>query len=611
MFAKLKDYEKSKWEFKKDARRVAIRNFPIGTQKCDIQQFLRDYCVETIHTDKAGESCKVVFWGPTEASRCISNIARLGEARGWPNLEGSYTASDFMICVSHFPLDWNEDRFKTLIRKFGETEKCFLVHSEFLEHQSMGYGFMEFTAKTNAIRARNELHGHIIWEGNKKYRIQVHWVNRIPETYDKLQSQTIFCHGWSHSRNLECMRTIEIYKPTYFNVSQLKSENFAIVEYGTHEMAAQTVKLLRLRYDIQVSFSIPEYRGIVLLKSFETFYKEFIEPNESFGRKFGNGLLPKPIKTRTPEVSYLPSPTCFSMDSVGSSGSASEHIRDGEFAKLSQFHFNQMSQPESVLDQRVMDQKMLMAFSAEQELARQRYSPPSYNAIINETVFGSNNENNPVSRRATLPPSMQYKDTMLMRGPLCNGKIMQCRQLSANLFGKEGKTGIETKWDDRLGRIDNAIYDRELPLDLFEPDSLSRIPLPPLPTTHPFSHPLDRVRPRVNITTSPQRDQNRDSPISRNLLGSTLVKLIDSNSPTKESWPGSLRFDALNLNTPDLTLSGRKRSRFDESIHSKRRMCDSQTPYYWENQLGVNRWGFDLNPGFDNPRCDLTFQPTL
>ena len=36
-----------------------------------------------------------------------------------------------MICVSHFPLEWNEKEFKDLIKDFGETEKCFLVRKSF------------------------------------------------------------------------------------------------------------------------------------------------------------------------------------------------------------------------------------------------------------------------------------------------------------------------------------------------------------------------------------------------------------------------------------------------------------------------------------------------
>jgi len=57
----MRDYENSKSEFKKYARRVAIKNFPTGTQKSDIQQCLSGYRIETIHTDKSGESCKVNF----------------------------------------------------------------------------------------------------------------------------------------------------------------------------------------------------------------------------------------------------------------------------------------------------------------------------------------------------------------------------------------------------------------------------------------------------------------------------------------------------------------------------------------------------------------------
>lgn len=44
-----------------------------------------------------------MFADKNEASRCIEEIRFRGEQRGMI-LEGKYTASDFMICVSHFPL---------------------------------------------------------------------------------------------------------------------------------------------------------------------------------------------------------------------------------------------------------------------------------------------------------------------------------------------------------------------------------------------------------------------------------------------------------------------------------------------------------------------------
>ena len=94
-----------------------------------------------------------------------------GLRRGW-RLEGKNTASDFMICVSHFPLEWDEDNFKELIKDYGETEKCFLVRSKFLDNKSMGYGFLEFTSKSSAIIARNELHGKPVKYENRTYRIQ-------------------------------------------------------------------------------------------------------------------------------------------------------------------------------------------------------------------------------------------------------------------------------------------------------------------------------------------------------------------------------------------------------------------------------------------------------
>jgi len=94
------------------------------TPKEQIEELLRAY--ETIQKDKNGSFCKVVFGDEYESKLCITDIEIHGLRRAL-RLEGKNTASDFMICVSHFPLEWDENRFKELIKDYGETEKCFLV----------------------------------------------------------------------------------------------------------------------------------------------------------------------------------------------------------------------------------------------------------------------------------------------------------------------------------------------------------------------------------------------------------------------------------------------------------------------------------------------------
>ena len=53
--------ESSRREFTKETRRVALKGFPNGTPKDTIKELLKcnKYDFETIHTDKAGETCKV------------------------------------------------------------------------------------------------------------------------------------------------------------------------------------------------------------------------------------------------------------------------------------------------------------------------------------------------------------------------------------------------------------------------------------------------------------------------------------------------------------------------------------------------------------------------
>jgi len=57
-----------------------------------------------------------------------------------------------MISISHLPLKWTEEDVTKLVYPFGAIEKCYLVRSKYLDGQSMGYAFLEFTSKASAIR---------------------------------------------------------------------------------------------------------------------------------------------------------------------------------------------------------------------------------------------------------------------------------------------------------------------------------------------------------------------------------------------------------------------------------------------------------------------------
>ena len=128
-----------------------------------------------------------------------------------------------------------------------------------MEYNSMGYGFLEFTSKSSAIKARNELHGcEFMYKDGKKYRIQgktinvprisqstgvhflVHWIDRIPDNYEDLQSCTVYCQlpdniEWQNGGQVEdeLHRFLsQKFDLVYFDCSKMKSDNFCIAEYG-------------------------------------------------------------------------------------------------------------------------------------------------------------------------------------------------------------------------------------------------------------------------------------------------------------------------------------------------------------------------------------------
>ena len=162
--------------------------------------------------------------------------------------------------------------------------------------------------------------------------ILVHWIDRIPDNYEDLQRQgspdtclsywdcplewsvdpfyscTVYCQlpdniEWQNGGQIEdeLHRFLsQKFDLVYFDCSKMKSDNFCIAEYGmflisrdqptqisdTSEQAAMTVRYLQSspfpRYGpaspLQVTFSLPNIAGKVLLKSFQTFYEQVTCP---------------------------------------------------------------------------------------------------------------------------------------------------------------------------------------------------------------------------------------------------------------------------------------------------------------------------------------------
>ena len=143
----------------------------------------------------------------------------------------------------------------------------------------MGYGFLEFTSKSSAIIARNELHGKPVKYDGRTYRIQgrikarllklhasysVHWIDRIPEEYDELQSCTVYCQlpeEWQITPALseQLREFMSVFDLVFFDIAQLTNENsyygsspsktiIAIAEYGKRDSRLNVLLQLKFRH---------------------------------------------------------------------------------------------------------------------------------------------------------------------------------------------------------------------------------------------------------------------------------------------------------------------------------------------------------------------------
>lgn len=313
--------------FSRENRRVALKGFPEKTNRDDIMFLLSTYGLsfDTVHMDRSGASCKILFKNEEEARKCKAVAHELGKDWNW-DLVWRNTESDFMICISHLPLKWTEEDVNKLVYPFGATEKCYLVRSKYLDGQSMGYAFLEFTSKASAIRIRNELHNAPV-EG-EIHRLQVHWVDRIHDVFkshENVYSAVLFisvasCTELRMRELIDKIRDHE--KPIYISKVNLEDPNykFLITEFDTPEAAANAHRFIDESDEFkQVSFCVPRYSAIVLQKSLEIIREKF----NDFAINDGSlGLLKTPPKRETKTVKSELSVTSTTMSSAPTNGNS-------------------------------------------------------------------------------------------------------------------------------------------------------------------------------------------------------------------------------------------------------------------------------------------------
>ena len=92
----------------------------------------------------------------------------------------------------------------------------------------------------------------------------VHWIDRIPEEYDELQSCTVYCQlpeEWQITTALsdQLREFMSVFDLVFFDIAQLTNENsyygsspaktiIAIAEYGEFKLATKLPFQLKLRH---------------------------------------------------------------------------------------------------------------------------------------------------------------------------------------------------------------------------------------------------------------------------------------------------------------------------------------------------------------------------
>ncbi|KAM4880202.1 ribonucleoprotein PTB-binding 1 [Sylvia borin] len=147
--------EHSERQFR-NRRKVLIRGLPPDVSNQDVHELLKDYNLKYCFVDKYKGTAFVTLQDAAQASAAVQQLQGCSlRGRG---LQLQLHVAEAVLCVANLPRLLGQQRFEELLRPFGATERCFLVYSPATGH-SKGYGFVEFTRRDAAARARAGLSG--------------------------------------------------------------------------------------------------------------------------------------------------------------------------------------------------------------------------------------------------------------------------------------------------------------------------------------------------------------------------------------------------------------------------------------------------------------------
>ncbi|KAG8236530.1 hypothetical protein J437_LFUL015804 [Ladona fulva] len=269
-------------------RGLMVKNLPRDVTEEEIRELLSDFPVHSVQI-MAGVSGSVHALVSLEDPEMLEEWDRekifiLRSQR----LPVAPERTEMVLCVARLPLTYTEEEFKTLVQNHGEVNMCFLMISE-KSGESKGYGFVKYSSKDAALKAKDLLNGKQI-DNNT---LCCDWLDTSHVTFASLHSKCLYVDQLPPDfRDMAEFRKVFSTKvnPPYCQIA-LKNgcpQNWGLVEFNSADDAENTqVSLVgyKLRGSLlRVSYCIPGVHAINL-------YLTLINDSDNKGK---SALLPDP-----------------------------------------------------------------------------------------------------------------------------------------------------------------------------------------------------------------------------------------------------------------------------------------------------------------------------
>ncbi|XP_071448312.1 ribonucleoprotein PTB-binding 1-like [Hetaerina americana] len=249
-------------------RGLQVKNLPRDVTEEEIRELLSDFPVQSVQI-VAGVSGSVAARVTLEDPEMLEEWDRervflLRNQR----MPVAPERTEMVMCVARLPISYTDEKFRALLLTYGDVSMCFLMISE-KSGASKGYGFVKYTSKDAALKAKEKLNGMQI----NTCVLSCDWLDVNHTTFASLHSKCLYVDQLPPDfYDMGEFRKVfsTLVNPPYCQIA-LKNgcpQDWGLVEFNSADDAENTqVALANFKlkgHPLRISYYIPGVRALNL-----------------------------------------------------------------------------------------------------------------------------------------------------------------------------------------------------------------------------------------------------------------------------------------------------------------------------------------------------------